>query len=49
MLWTSLAIHELATNAIKFGALSTPARKLAINWHYEVAAAACFWWIAFAL
>lgn len=30
-----LAIHELATNAAKFGALSVPGGKVAIRWHLE--------------
>lgn len=28
-----LAIHELATNAVKYGALSVPSGRLAIDWH----------------
>jgi two-component system CheB/CheR fusion protein len=30
----SLAIHELATNAIKFGALSQSQTKLRVTWHF---------------
>ncbi len=32
----ALVIHELATNAVKHGALSNAEGRLAINWHYEV-------------
>jgi len=31
-----LAVHELATNAVKYGALSEPTGKLAVNWQVEV-------------
>lgn len=32
----ALVIHELSTNAVKYGALSASGGNLSINWHYEV-------------
>lgn len=31
----ALAIHELATNAVKYGALSQPSGRIDVNWHIE--------------
>jgi two-component sensor histidine kinase len=38
----SLLVHELATNAIKHGALSVPAGRVAINWSLDYGAAPTF-------
>jgi PAS domain S-box-containing protein len=31
----ALALHELATNAVKYGALRQPPAKLSVNWHVQ--------------
>lgn len=32
----AMALHELATNAVKYGALAQPDAKLSVTWHLEV-------------
>lgn len=31
-----MALHELATNAVKYGALAQPDAKLSVTWHLQV-------------
>lgn len=31
----ALALHELATNAVKYGAMAQPAGQLSVTWHVE--------------
>ena len=37
--WLSLAIHELAMNAVEHGALSSPEGRIAVAWHTETSQA----------
>ena len=39
----ALVIHELATNAAKYGSLSSPTGRLAINWNFDNNAVALPW------
>ena len=32
----ALVVHELTSNAAKYGALSTPAGHISIDWHYQI-------------
>lgn len=39
-----MALHELATNAVKYGALGSPAGRLAVRWTFDAAAGVTLDW-----